>query len=85
MRYVGFFACNQTGYAETGAGAAGCGLHYGDAYVDHPSFGIAIISRLIEAEGFSVGIIAQPDWHKIEDFWQAGKAPAWFFYNGGKH
>ena len=39
----------------------------GDAYVDHPSFGIAIISRVLQAEGFSVGIIAQPDFHKEED------------------
>ena len=34
----------------------------GDAYVDHPSFGTAIISRLLEAHGYKVGIIAQPDW-----------------------
>ena len=34
----------------------------GDAYVDHPSFGVAIISRVLEAHGYSVGIIAQPDW-----------------------
>ena len=34
----------------------------GDAYVDHPSFGHAIISRLLESRGFKVGIIAQPDW-----------------------
>ncbi len=35
----------------------------GDAYVDHPSFGMAIIGRVLEAQGFRVGIIAQPDWH----------------------
>ena len=34
----------------------------GDAYVDHPSFGMAIISRTLEAHGFRVGVIAQPDW-----------------------
>lgn len=34
----------------------------GDAYVDHPSFGTAIISRVLEAHGFKVGMIAQPDW-----------------------
>ena len=34
----------------------------GDAYVDHPSFGHAIISRMLEAKGFTVGIISQPDW-----------------------
>ena len=35
----------------------------GDAYVDHPSFGMAVIGRMLEAQGFRVGIIAQPDWH----------------------
>ena len=38
----------------------------GDAYVDHPSFGHAIITRLLEAHGFRVGIIAQPDWKDKE-------------------
>ena len=38
----------------------------GDAYVDHPSFGMAIITRLLEHYGYSVGIIAQPDWKKKE-------------------
>lgn len=38
----------------------------GDAYVDHPSFGHAIISRVLEAHGYSVGIIAQPDWKDEE-------------------
>jgi hypothetical protein len=38
----------------------------GDAYVDHPSFGMAIIGRALEAQGFRVGIIAQPDWHSAE-------------------
>lgn len=36
----------------------------GDAYVDHPSFGAAIITRLLESRGYSVGVIAQPDWRK---------------------
>jgi len=40
----------------------------GDAYVDHPSFGHAIITRLLESEGFRVGIIAQPDWNDVESF-----------------
>ena len=40
----------------------------GDAYVDHPSFGAAIISRVLEHNGFTIGIIAQPDWHKDFDF-----------------
>lgn len=45
----------------------------GDAYVDHPSFGMAIIGRLLEAQGFRVGIIAQPDWHSAEAFKELGK------------
>ena len=40
----------------------------GDAYVDHPSFGMAIIGRLLEAHGFRVGIIAQPDWQSAEEY-----------------
>ena len=40
----------------------------GDAYVDHPSFGMAIIGRLLEAQGYRVGIIAQPDWHSADAF-----------------
>ncbi len=45
----------------------------GDAYVDHPSFGMAIIGRLLEAQGFRVGIIAQPDWHSADAFKALGK------------
>ncbi len=44
----------------------------GDAYVDHPSFGVAIISRVLEANGFTVGIISQPDWHNLKDFEKLG-------------
>ncbi|MDP4183444.1 MAG: YgiQ family radical SAM protein, partial [Bacillota bacterium] len=44
----------------------------GDAYVDHPSFGHAIITRLLESEGYRVGIIAQPDWNKSDDFLRLG-------------
>ncbi|GAE88033.1 Fe-S oxidoreductase [Acetivibrio straminisolvens JCM 21531] len=45
----------------------------GDAYVDHPSFGHAIITRLLESEGYRVGIVAQPDWRKDDDFVALGK------------
>ena len=45
----------------------------GDAYVDHPSFGHAIITRLLESEGYRVGIIAQPDWNNINDFMTLGR------------
>lgn len=50
----------------------------GDAYVDHPSFGMAIIGRLLEAQGFRVGIISQPDWQNKEAFMRLGK-PNLFF------
>ena len=50
----------------------------GDAYVDHPSFGMAVIGRTLEAQGFRVGIIAQPDWQSAEAFKQLGK-PNLFF------
>ncbi|MEG2097526.1 MAG: YgiQ family radical SAM protein, partial [Pseudoflavonifractor sp.] len=45
----------------------------GDAYVDHPSFGTAIISRVLEAEGYRVGILAQPDWRKASSFTALGR------------
>ena len=45
----------------------------GDAYVDHPSFGMAVVGRVLEAQGFRVGIIAQPDWTSVEDFQKLGQ------------
>ena len=50
----------------------------GDAYVDHPSFGMAVVGRLLEAQGFRVGIIAQPDWTSAEPFKALGR-PTLFF------
>jgi uncharacterized radical SAM protein YgiQ len=55
----------------------------GDAYVDHPSFGMAIIGRLLEAQGFKVGIIAQPDWHGTADFEALGAPRLFFGVTGG--
>ncbi len=55
----------------------------GDAYVDHPSFGTAIIGRVLEREGFTVGIIAQPNWNNIEDFKKLGKPKYGFLVNSG--
>jgi uncharacterized radical SAM protein YgiQ len=55
----------------------------GDAYVDHPSFGMAIIGRLLEAQGFRVGIIAQPDWRSAEPFKALGKPTVFFGVTGG--
>jgi len=55
----------------------------GDAYVDHPSFGMAIIGRLLEAQGFRVGIIAQPDWQSAEPFKALGKPNLFFGITAG--
>ena len=55
----------------------------GDAYVDHPSFGTAIISRVLEAEGFRVAIIPQPDWRTTDDFKRFGKPRLAFLVNSG--
>jgi len=45
----------------------------GDAYIDHPSFGMALVGRLLEAQGYKVGIISQPDWHSADAFRALGK------------
>ena len=55
----------------------------GEAYVDHPSFGHAIISRVLEDAGYSVGIIALPDWHTKEDFMRLGKPRLAFLCSAG--
>ena len=55
----------------------------GDAYVDHPSFGMAIIGRLLESQGFRVGIISQPDWHSANDFRQLGRPGLFFAITSG--
>jgi uncharacterized radical SAM protein YgiQ len=55
----------------------------GDAYVDHPSFGMAVIGRVLEAQGFRVGIIAQPDWTSAKDFQKLGKPNLFFGVTGG--
>jgi len=55
----------------------------GDAYVDHPSFGMAIIGRLLEAQGFRVGVIAQPDWNSTVDFMRLGAANLFFGVTAG--
>lgn len=55
----------------------------GDAYVDHPSFGMAVIGRTLEAQGFRVGIIAQPDWRSCEAFTQLGRPNLFFGITAG--
>jgi uncharacterized radical SAM protein YgiQ len=55
----------------------------GDAYIDHPSFGMAIIGRVLEAQGFRVGIIAQPDWHSAAEFAALGRPNLFFGITAG--
>lgn len=55
----------------------------GDAYVDHPSFGMAVIGRTLEAQGFRVGILAQPNWQSVDDFMRLGKPNICFGVTAG--
>lgn len=55
----------------------------GDAYVDHPSFGMAIVGRFLERQGFRVGIISQPDWRSADPFKELGKPNLFFGVTGG--
>ncbi len=55
----------------------------GDAYIDHPSFGMALVGRLLEAQGFRVGIIAQPDWQSAEPFKVLGRPQLFFGVTAG--
>ncbi|POA98975.1 YgiQ family radical SAM protein [Chromobacterium sinusclupearum] len=55
----------------------------GDCYIDHPSFGMALVGRLLEAQGFRVGIIAQPDWHSADAFRELGRPNLFFGVTAG--
>ncbi|MDB4453181.1 YgiQ family radical SAM protein, partial [bacterium] len=55
----------------------------GDAYVDHPSFGMAVIGRMLEAQGFRVGMISQPDWKSADPFKALGKPNLFYGVTGG--
>ena len=55
----------------------------GDAYIDHPSFGMALIGRLLESQGFRVGIISQPDWQSAEAFKELGRPNLFFGITAG--
>ncbi len=55
----------------------------GDAYIDHPSFGMALVGRLLEAQGFRVGILSQPDWHSAEPFRALGRPNLYFGITAG--
>ncbi|WP_223149285.1 YgiQ family radical SAM protein [Pseudoduganella aquatica] len=55
----------------------------GDAYIDHPSFGMALVGRLLEAQGYKVGIISQPDWLSVDPFRALGKPRLYFGITAG--
>ena len=55
----------------------------GDSYIDHPSFGTAILGRVLEAQGFRVGVISQPNWRSLEDFEKLGQPNLYFAVNAG--
>ncbi len=68
-----FLPMSREEMAQLGWDSCDVVLVTGDAYVDHPSFGMAVIGRTLEAQGFRVGIIAQPDWQSSEPFKALGK------------
>ncbi len=68
-----FLPMNRAEMEQLGWDSCDIVLVTGDAYVDHPSFGMAVIGRLLEAQGFRVGIIAQPDWQSADPFKVLGK------------
>jgi Fe-S oxidoreductase len=74
---------SQAEMDELGWDACDVILVTGDAYIDHPSFGMALIGRLLEAQGFRVGIIAQPDWTSAKDFAKLGRPNLFFGVTGG--
>ena len=68
-----FLPVNRRDMAERGWSELDFLLVSGDAYVDHPSFGTAVIARVLEAEGFRVGILPQPDWRVRDSFMEMGR------------
>ncbi|MDD2620290.1 MAG: YgiQ family radical SAM protein [Syntrophomonadaceae bacterium] len=73
-----FLPINQADLKRRKWGQLDIILVSGDAYVDHPAWAAAILGRFLEKQGYRVGIIAQPDWHSLDDFKQLG-APRLFF------
>ena len=81
--YEGFLPVNREDMLERGWTQPDFVYVMGDAYVDHPSFGPAIICRLLEKHGYKVGIIPQPDWHSTKDFDRLGKPRLGFLVSAG--
>lgn len=78
-----FLPINQNDMQQRGWDAVDFVFVTGDAYVDHPSFGAALLARLLEKNGFRIGILAQPDWKTDTDFIRFGKPRLGFFVTSG--
>ncbi len=78
-----FLPMSEKEMAELGWDSCDIILVTGDAYVDHPSFGMAVIGRMLEAQGFRVGIIAQPDWKSKDAFTRLGRPKLFFGVTAG--
>ena len=74
---------SQAEMAELGWDSCDIIIISGDGYVDHPSFGMAVIGRVLEAQGFRVGMIAQPDWRSAEPFKALGRPNLFFGVTAG--
>ena len=80
---MAFLATNKAELQALGLSQLDIILITGDAYIDHPSFGTAILGRLLESAGYSVGIIAQPDWKQDKDFLALGTPRLFFGISSG--
>jgi uncharacterized radical SAM protein YgiQ len=78
-----FLPMSKAEMAKLGWDCCDIVLVVGDAYVDHPSFGMAVVGRMLESQGFRVGIIAQPDWNSKDDFMRLGKPKLFFGVSAG--
>ena len=80
---VPFFPMTRAEMARLGWEACDVILVTGDAYIDHPSFGMALLARFLEAHGYRVGILSQPDWHSAEPFKALGRPRLYFGITAG--
>ena len=78
-----FLPMSRAEMAALGWDACDIILVTGDAYIDHPSFGMALVGRLLEAQGYRVGMISQPDWLSAEPFRALGKPTLYFGVTAG--
>lgn len=79
----GFLPINKQDMLERGWDSVDFVYITGDSYVDHPSFGAAIITRVLESKGYRVAVLSQPNWKDKKDFMQFGKPRLGFFITSG--